>query len=123
MRCPLYSRKRRAAIASTLCGTIATLRSGRDAEDRVHVGTRRALDELARVGVERLEIASLAFGEKYVEGKRGFPRARDAGDHGELVARDFNVDGFQIVLPRIVNPDRLADADLQRHPGLRHAKS
>ncbi len=114
--------RRDGALAAAAAGPLLDRDRGRDAEDRVHVGARRALDELARVGVERLEIASLPFGEKYVEGKRGFPRARDAGDHGELVARDFNVDGFQVVLAGIVNSDRLVDPGLQRHAGLRSAK-
>jgi hypothetical protein len=54
--------------------SIAT--GGRDAEDRVDVGLGRGLHELARVGVERLEVAALALGEDDVEGEGGLARAR-----------------------------------------------
>ena len=114
--------RRDGALASAAARALLDRDRGRDSEDRVHVGSRRALNELARVGVERLEIAPLALSEQDVESERRFSRTRDAGDDGEFVARDLDVDGFQVVLAGVVNPDRLADAPLQRHPRLGRAK-
>ena len=81
----------------------------RDAEDRVHVGPRGRLHELARIGVERLEVAALALVEQDVEGERGLARARDAGDHGEAPARDVDVDVLEVVLARVVDADHVAE--------------
>ena len=58
------------------------------------------LQELARVGGERFEIAPLPFGVKRIEGERGFSRPGDAGDDDQLVARNFQIDVFEIVNPR-----------------------
>ena len=78
---------------------------GRNAVDRVHVGTRGGLDELARIGIERLEVAALAFRKDDVKRERGLAGARDPGDDGEAVARKRNVDVLQVVLARAVHLD------------------
>ena len=95
------------ALRAAAAGALLDRHRGRDAEDRVHVGLRRRLHELARVGVERLEVAPLALGEDDVEGERGLARARDAGHHGELAARDLDVDALQVVLARVAHEDRM----------------
>ncbi len=115
--------RRDRALASATAGALLDRDRGRNPEDRVNVGPRRALDELARVGVERLEIAPLALGEQDVESERRFSGTRDAGDDREFIARDFDVDGFKVVLAGVVNPDRVADAGLQGHARLRRAKN
>ena len=69
-------------------------------------GREARLHELARVGVERFEVAALALGEQDVEGEGGLARARHAGDHGEAAARDLDVDVLQVVLARLVDADR-----------------
>ena len=84
--------RRHGALSAAAAGALLDRDGGRDAEDRVHVRPRRALDELARVGVERLEIAPLAFGEENVEGERRFSRARDPGHDGESIARNRDAD-------------------------------
>ena len=101
---------RHGALAAAAAGALLDGDRGRDAEDRVHVGARRRLHELARVGVERFQVAALALVEENVEGKRRLARAGHAGDHGEAVARDLDVDVLEVVLARLVNDHRVAVA-------------
>src|SRR5262249_50228847 len=39
------------------------------------------------------------------EGERGFARAREPGEHHQLVARDFEIDVLEIVLARAADRD------------------
>jgi hypothetical protein len=71
---------------------------GRDAVDRVHLGPPGRLHDAARVGVQAFQVAPLAFVEQDVEGQRALARARHAGDHVELAARDVDVQALQVVL-------------------------
>ena len=66
------------------------------------------MHELARIGIERFEIATLAFTENHIEGQRRLAAARDTGDYGELVARHLDIDIFQIVFAGVVHHDRIA---------------
>ena len=59
---------------------------GREPLDRVDVGLLHLLEELARVGGERLDVAPLALGVDRVEGERGLARPGQPGDDDELVA-------------------------------------
>ena len=70
------------------------------------IGLGGRLHELARVGVERFEITPLALSEDDVEGQCRFARTRNAGHHGKLIARDFDVDVFQIVFAGVVHANR-----------------
>src|SRR5690606_6618225 len=72
----------------------------RNTVDGVDVGPGRGLDELPRIRVQRLEIAALAFREQDVECDRALAAAADAGDHGQAVARNRDVDVAQVVLAR-----------------------
>ena len=107
------------ALAAAATGALLDGDGRRDAEDRVDVRPPRGLHELARVGVQRLEVATLPLGEDYVERKRGLPRARDAGQYRHAVTRNRHVHVTEIVLPGPVYDDRIA----RRHPGLRRAVS
>src|SRR5262245_44345135 len=71
---------------------------GREALDRVHLGLLHLLEALARVGGQRFDVPALGFGVDGVEGERRFARAREPGDHDQLVARDLEVDVLEIVL-------------------------
>src|SRR6185503_6051079 len=73
--------------------------------DLVDVRLLHHLEELPRIGRERLDVTALAFGVDRVEGERGFARARQAGEHDETVARNGDVDVFQIVLARAADGD------------------
>ena len=93
------------ALAPAAAGALLDGHRRRNAEDGVDVGPRRGLHELAGVGVERFEVAPLPLGEEDVEGQRGLARAGDAGDDGEAVARDVDVDVLQVVLAGVVDAD------------------
>jgi hypothetical protein len=105
------------ALAPAAAGALLDGDGRRDAEHGVDVGPRRRLHELARVGVERFEVAALALGEEDVEGQRGLARAGHAGDDGEAVARDVDVDVLQVVLAG-VHADRAAGACARGRSGI-----
>ena len=80
---------------------------GRQALDGVDVRLLHLLEELARVGRQRLDVAALALGVDGVEGERGLARAAQPGDDDELVPRDLDVDGLEVVLPRPADDDAI----------------
>jgi hypothetical protein len=85
--------------------------------DGVHLRLVHALEELAGVGGEGLDVAALAFGVDGVEGEGGFAGAAEAGDDDEFVARDFDGDVFEVVLAGAPDDDgvglRIADLGLR----------
>ena len=93
--------RRDGALAAAAARALLDRDGRRNAVDGVDVGAAGGLDELARVRVQRLEIAALAFGEQDVERDGALAAAADAGDHGELVARDREIDVPQVVLARV----------------------
>ena len=78
----------------------------RQALDQVHVRLLHQLQELPRVGRERLDVAALAFGVQRVESERGFARSGQSRDHDQPVARQVEIDVFEVVRART------ADANL-----------
>ena len=78
----------------------------RQAVDLVDIRLLHHLEELARIGRERLDIAPLALGIDGVEGERGFAGAGQAGEHHELVAGNLDVDVLEIVFARAADRDR-----------------
>src|SRR5262249_29281531 len=77
----------------------------REALDAVAVGLLHLLEELPRVGRQRLDVPPLALGVERVEGKRGLPGSRQAGDHGHPVARDPDVYVLEVVRAGSANDD------------------
>src|SRR4249920_2945843 len=71
----------------------------------VDVGLLHHVEELARVGRERLDIAALALGIDGVEGERRFARAGKPGDHHELFPGQVEGDVLEVVLPRAADRD------------------
>src|ERR1700691_5155702 len=71
-----------------------------NAMNRIEVGARCRLHELPRVGIERFEIAALAFIEEDIERQRRFARTRDTGDDGEAATRNLDIDALEVVLAR-----------------------
>ena len=98
---------RHRALAAAARQALLDRHRGRDAVDRVDLGRARRLHDAARIGVERFEVAPLALVEQDVEGERALARARHAGDHAELAARDVDVERLQVVLARVDDADRL----------------
>jgi hypothetical protein len=92
--------------AGTLADALLLDRDGgREALDRLDVGAGELVEELARVAREALDITSLALGVERVEGEARLAGAGGAGDHDQLVARDREVDGLQVVGARAVDRD------------------
>ena len=75
--------------------------------DRVDVGLVHLPEELPRVGGQRLDKAAVSLGVERVKRQRGFAAAREPGQHGQLVARDREVNVFQVVDPRAFDDDIL----------------
>ena len=86
---------------------------GRKTLDVVHVRLLHLVEELPRVGREALDVLPLALRVERVEGERGFPRAAQAGDDHELVARDRQREVLQVVLPRAADLDEIFAHDVR----------
>src|SRR5256712_147368 len=71
---------------------------GGDSLDRFDVGLVHALEKLARVRGETLDVAPLTFSIEDVKRERRLSRAADSGDHREGIERKVEVDVLQIVL-------------------------
>ena len=68
--------------------------------DDVDFGALHLVEELAGVGGKGFDVSPLTFGVDGVESERGFARTGKSGNDGERVARDFQVDVLEVVLPR-----------------------
>ena len=66
----------------------------------VDIGALHAADELACVGRKTLHVAALSLGINRVEGQRRLAAPADARDDHQGVARNAQVDVFQVVFPR-----------------------
>ena len=75
------------------------------AVDAVDLGTVHPVEELAGVGREGLDVATLALGIEGVEDQRGLAAARDAGDHHQLAGGDVQIQSLQVVLPGAADAD------------------
>ena len=70
---------------------------GRESLDALDVRLREAVEELARVGAQRLDVAALSLGVERVERERGLAAAGKAGDDGQGVAGNGDVDPAQVM--------------------------
>ena len=92
---------RRAGVAA---GPLLVDRDGRgEPVDVVDVRLLHLPEELAGVGGETFDVATLPFGENGVEGQRALARPGKPGEDDELVTRDVDVDVLEIVLPGAAN--------------------
>ena len=73
--------------------------------DKIDIGLLQLFDELPRIRRHAVEKSSLPFGKKNVERERRFTRTAQSGNDHHLVARNFDVDVFQIVLARAMDAD------------------
>jgi hypothetical protein len=67
------------------------------------------LEELAGVGREALDVAALPFGIDGIEGEARLAGTGEAGDDGQRLPRDIDVDPLEVVLARA------ADAYVGQH--------
>ena len=81
----------------------------RHALDPIHLRLVHAVEELARVGREGLDVAPLALGIQRVEHQRGLARAGHAGHHGQAVQRQVEREVAQVVLARTADADGVGD--------------
>ena len=72
------------------------------------------IEELAGVGGKGLHVFSLTFSEDGVEGEGGLAAAGEAGDNDELVARDGDIDVFEIVFAGAADADEAGVGALPR---------
>ena len=79
---------------------------GREPFDGVHVRLAHLLQELPRVGRERLHVAALPFGVDGIEGEGGLAGPAEARDDHKPVPRDLDVEILEIVLPCSADDDR-----------------
>ena len=70
---------------------------GQDAVDAVDTRLVHAIEELAGIGGEALDVAPLPFGVEHVEGEARLPRSRHARDDGQRPERHADVDAPQVV--------------------------
>src|SRR3989304_5143760 len=106
---PRYSRSSRAAIASSLCGSIGTSQSGQCCTPSLTNSSRRKCwisvsvptVDLRPPRLEGCSIATVGGVPKIAAP----PRARPARHHGEAAARDVDVDVLQVVLAGVVDAD------------------
>ena len=79
----------------------------RKAFDVIDVGLLHHRQELARIGRQRLDIATLPLRVDRVERERGLARAGQPGDHDQPVARQIEVDVLEIVRARTADAYRV----------------
>jgi hypothetical protein len=78
------------SLLDTYCGTQSL--------DEFHPGTRELIKKLTSVRREAFNIPALTFSVDSVKRERTFTRAAHAGDNGEGVARDCDIDISQVML-------------------------
>ena len=91
--------------------------SGRQALDVLHIRLVHPAQELAGICRQRLDISALALRVDGVERQRTLARARHTSNYYQLIARDSNVDVFEVVLARSANHDVLEGHILRASSG------
>ena len=79
----------------------------RNALDAIDLRLVHAVQELARIGRERLDVAALPFGVQRVEYQRGFAGSGHASDDDQLVERQIEIEIAEVVLTRAAHDDRV----------------
>jgi len=77
----------------------------RDALNAIRLGFVHAVQELARVGGKRLDIAALALGEERLECQGAFARAAEARDSDQFAGRQVQIKVAEVVLPDAAKPN------------------
>ena len=90
-------------------------RDGRaEAFDQVDVRLLHQLQELPRVGRQRLDVAALSLRVQRVEGERALARAGQPGDDDQPAARQVQVDVLQVVRSGAADAQTVHRADVAR---------
>ncbi|WP_404932829.1 hypothetical protein [Methylibium sp. Root1272] len=86
----------------------------------LHVVDRRAVhavEELARIGAEGLDVAALALGVQRVEHQAGLARAAGPGDDRQFSRVEVQIEVLQVVLACAANADHAGRTLTVRHGG------
>ena len=86
----------------------------RHAANDVDFRPTKRRQKLPGIGRQAFHIAALPLGKDNVKGQGRFARATEPGDHHELIARNVDVDIFEIVVPGAINRNAMV-IDF-RHP-------
>ncbi|EFH21665.1 hypothetical protein NEIPOLOT_02542 [Neisseria polysaccharea ATCC 43768] len=78
---------------------------GRETFDQIDIGFVHHLQKLPRIGGKALDITPLPFGIQRVKRQRRLAAARQSCYHHELVARNVQIDVFQIMRARAADAD------------------
>ena len=78
---------------------------GGEAVDGIDVGLFHLPEELARIGRKALDIAALALGVEGIEGEGGLAAAGEAGEDDEFIAREGQVEVFEVILSDAADDD------------------
>src|SRR5262245_22709659 len=65
----------------------------------------KPVEELPRIGGQRFDVPTLTLRVDGVEGQTRFSGTAKAGDYSQFVARNFDVNALEIVLPSASNSD------------------
>ena len=70
-------------------------------------GRSHAVEEMARVGREGLNVPALSFGVQRIEDERGLARPAHPRDDDQLVDGNVEVEILEVVLARAANANRI----------------
>ena len=68
--------------------------------DAVDIGPLHLIQELPRVGRQRLDIPPLPLGINRIEGERRLPRPAQSGNHRQRITGYLNINVFKVMLAR-----------------------
>ena len=71
--------------------------------DNVHLGAFHLIEKLPRIRGQRFHVPPLALRVDGVERQRGLAGTGKSGDDGQRIARNLDVDIFEVVLPSAAN--------------------
>ena len=78
--------------------------------DGLHLGLLHLFDVLAGIGRKTLNISPLSLSKKCVERQGGFPRTAGSGYNDQGVARQVDIDLFEVVFGRALDGQPVAVA-------------
>src|SRR5436190_12348745 len=90
-------------FAATPRDSLLDRNARRQATDQIDIGFFELLDKLPCIWRHAIKKSTLPLGKQDVERECRFAGTAQSSDHDKLFARNFNVDVFEIVLPRTVN--------------------
>src|SRR5215510_13538753 len=94
---------RHGRFASAACDALLNRDTWRQTADQINIGFFELFHELSRVWRHAVEKAALSLREQDVKCERRFAGTAQTCDHHQLLARNFQIDVFEIVFARAMN--------------------